>query len=333
MSPFFIDGSRPMQKKNGFTLIELLVVIAIIGILIALLLPAVNAAREAARRTSCANQIRQAALATINYQSAHRCFPSAGRLVQASSTRSHSYAAQILPYIEEEALGQLVRLDYFWTDPLNQIARETPLPFLKCPSQDSFERMYTTLPPSSLEQGDLAVHYKPILGAKDVPDDGSDPCPQPSTARYSLDCSMSSSGGYAATNGIMHHDIIVNSTTIKPCKTRPKDVTDGLSKTFLLGELSWDAGFHRAWIVGREGGFIYGGANLSYTIRTAARTPQRGSPAINVDANDNSFGSKHPGGAHFVFADCSTRFFSENTTLEILKSFATRASGEAIVGE
>jgi prepilin-type N-terminal cleavage/methylation domain-containing protein len=322
-----------MRKKHGFTLIELLVVIAIIGILIALLLPAVNAAREAARRTSCANQIRQAALATINYQSAHKHFPSACKLVRANSTRAHSHVAQILPYIEEEALRQLVKLDYLWTDPENETARETPLPFLKCPSQDSIERMYTPLPPASLEQGDLAVHYKPVLGAKDVPDDGSDPCPQAATARYPLDCTLSSSGGYAATSGIMHHDIIVNSTTIKPCKTKPKDVTDGLSKTFLLGELSWDAGYHRAWLVGREGGLIYGGANMSYTIKTAARNPQPGSPAIDVDANDNSFGSKHPAGAHFVFADCSTRFFSENTALEVLKSFATRANGETNLGD
>jgi hypothetical protein len=115
---------------------------------------------------------------------------------------------------------------------------------------------------------------------------------------------------------------------------QPRHVTDGLSKTFLLGELSWDAQNHHMWIVGGHGTYIYSANNMTYTLTSGARTPQPGSPAQDVPGNDNSFGSKHSGGgAHFSCADGSVRFVSENTGIKILHAFANRADGETLTGE
>jgi prepilin-type N-terminal cleavage/methylation domain-containing protein len=309
-----------LMQRRGFTLVELLVVIAIIGVLVALLLPAVQAAREAARRTSCSNKIRQATLATILFQDSRRHFPSA-----ANHPNDHgaSYVALILPFFEEENVRNLLDFNFEWEDPVNKVGRETPLPLLKCPSQVDPEMIYTHLPsePSVYELSDLGVHFTAVMGAKDDSN-----CP--SQGKYSLLCAGSGSTGHIANNGIMYGD-----GADKPCRTRIKEITDGLSKTFLFGEQSWDAGYHRTWIVGRQGNYIYSGNNLAHTINTGARKPPAGSFAIQVPANDTSFGSNHPGGVHFSHADGSVRFVTENTGLAILQAFASRATGEIISGE
>jgi len=302
------------MRKHGFTLVELLVVIAIIGVLVALLLPAVQAAREAARRATCVNKLRQATLATLNYQDARRHFPPATTRDE-DSANGFSFVTLIMPYMDEESLRQLLKPNMSWGDPANREIGTTPLFFLRCPSQGSTELMYTHWPgeSSSLKESNLSIHYGAVLGAKD-PDQG---CPQ---EPYSIDCSVSGSG-FAANNGIMYVD-----TNKKLSRTKPKEITDGMSKTFLFGEQSWDAGYHRVWIVGRASGFIYSGNNLAYTLNTHMRRNLSGSIVGLV--NDVSFGSKHPGGAHFSKADGSVQFVSEDTADKILWMWASRANGE-----
>src|SRR5690606_16825464 len=157
--------------------------------------------------------------------------------------------------------------------------------------------------------------YTAVMGAKE-----GDDCPAVAPyPQYTLDCT-SNEAGHAANTGIMYSDIRYKTgEPPKLCRTRPKAVTDGLSKTFLYGEQSWDAGYHRAWIVGRAGHYVYSGNNVRYSIHYGAREPQPGTPAVDVGGNDNSFGSKHPGGCHFSNADGSVHFFSENTAVEILQ--------------
>ncbi|HEY2880920.1 MAG TPA: DUF1559 domain-containing protein, partial [Pirellulales bacterium] len=124
---------------RGFTLIELLVVIAIIGVLVALLLPAIQSSREAARRTQCANNMKQIGLAIAGFQTARGVYPSSSTddLFTWDATgalRNHSWASQILQYAEETSLNKLIDYSTSAMLPANQAAAGTLVPMYRCPS-------------------------------------------------------------------------------------------------------------------------------------------------------------------------------------------------------
>ena len=143
--------------KRAFTLVELLVVIAIIGILIALLLPAINAAREAGRRAQCMNNIKQMGLAAINYQEDHGKFPP-GVMVPASETpwtttnSGVNWAIQVLPYTEYNGLYKMVNLTRPMSDSTNAAVRATRIPTMLCPS-DSFYNSKPYMPVQRIAEG------------------------------------------------------------------------------------------------------------------------------------------------------------------------------------
>ncbi|MFO0912885.1 MAG: DUF1559 domain-containing protein [Pirellulales bacterium] len=124
-----------MTRRSAFTLVELLVVIAIIGLLVALLLPAVQAARNAALRISCTNNVRQIGLALHNYSSAHQAFPpgnSTGTGVPAF--KGISAHAHLLPFMEEVAIHNMINFDKAYDDPVNAAALQAQVPSFLCPS-------------------------------------------------------------------------------------------------------------------------------------------------------------------------------------------------------
>ncbi|MDA1180678.1 MAG: DUF1559 domain-containing protein, partial [Planctomycetota bacterium] len=139
--------ARPRRQDHGFTLVELLVVIAVIGVLVALLLPAVQAAREAARRVSCVSNLKQISLSVLNFEAAHAILP-AGYLSNSQSNESvdpttwdrdpgWGWGAQLLPYLEEVALSQQFDLNEpIWSARLAAVIR-TNLPTFLCPSVSS----------------------------------------------------------------------------------------------------------------------------------------------------------------------------------------------------
>ncbi|MBA3480830.1 MAG: DUF1559 domain-containing protein [Pirellulales bacterium] len=345
-----------MTKKTGFTLVELLVVIAIIGVLVALLLPAVQAARESARRIDCRNRLRQVALACLNHHDARGNFPSASAtLVGASGANDPrmgtmlSYVAQVLPYMELTNVHRLINQKRHWDDPENDVARQTPLPMFRCPSQESTDLAYTApIGQSATEElSDLRVHYHGVMGAAP-----SDICPpstvlnsvypantydlagpiSPATGRPQPCCA----GGGSAINGLIvpPSDTLCSSPTTPaaPPEISIKSATDGTSNTFMIGELSWDAGAQRVWLVASasrtyHNSFNYTCKHVAWPLNTAYRALLT-QPANGVVNNEMSFGSRHTDGCHFAMGDASVQFVNQNIELAVLKALASRASAE-----
>jgi prepilin-type N-terminal cleavage/methylation domain-containing protein len=337
---------RADHARGGFTLVELLVVIAIIGVLVALLLPAIQAAREAARRSDCTNRMRQIGLAALNYESAKQTLPPHGDNPTALSAQ-----ARILPFMENKAVHDLVDQTTHWRDQKNSRALQTPLSFYRCPSQEAVEWIdMGNL--SWWTQGDiqanLRTHYVGILGARPGPEDpalpGSGGCGTtvytfPQSTYYQRGCDLdtnpSGSSGGAATNGtIMPHSYF----TIEL-----KKITDGTSNTMMFGECSFMVGLQKPWIVGSTSwgsdaktnawGWIYNAKNIYHPINSKPFTRDPLSPTWDpvVNATNVSLGSLHTAGVNVVYADASVHYLSESIDLEgVYRPLASRESGEVV---
>jgi prepilin-type N-terminal cleavage/methylation domain-containing protein len=162
-----------MSKRAGFTLVELLVVIAIIGILVALLLPAVQMAREAARRSTCENNLKQLGIAVLNFESGNKALPTSGEgKVLGTPTKGfdmHGTFTHLLPYLEQEAVYDNMNLAFVYNNsaaPQNQAAAKTQINSLLCPSH-----AFRQADPLGYGQADyMTIAYtdiSPITGSKD----------------------------------------------------------------------------------------------------------------------------------------------------------------------
>lgn len=289
---------------RAFTLVELLVVIAIIGILIALLLPAVQAAREAARRSQCSNNLKQLGLALHNYHDTYRTFPPAGW----ASGNYLSWHVSVLPFIEQAT--RYDQVNFSATNYLQNLHIATsPIDALLCPSANKMQTLYPGSPAGeSYNDGTTThvtytAHYYGVLGPKG-------PLPQDPARTYSLWTGAPGHGDFA-TQGVL---------TRHACKGF-RDITDGSANTFLLGELSWnDANVYRVFVRGCTSTVSGPAKNAFYTINLV---PYNGS-----NFNDVSFGSEHPGGCQFAVADGSVKFISETIDMALYRAAASRDGGE-----
>jgi prepilin-type N-terminal cleavage/methylation domain-containing protein/prepilin-type processing-associated H-X9-DG protein len=294
---------RRGHPRRGFTLIELLVVIAIIGLLIALLLPAVQQAREAARRTTCRNNIRQLALALHNYHGSHRTFPPGFVIGFANSCvtsirAQSSWSLMILPEVDQAPLhaqlsGVTGRFGTPWYGlPEAEALAQTPLPLFQCPSDTmgglNEKRYVTNFAGASAVTLCGTSNYIAIAGSQ------INVCPP-------------------RQNGVFY----ANS------RTRLADMLDGASTTFLLSERSTD-GSHvgSVWIGPRE---------YFNNATTTTRCDAADGFEIN-GASPFAVASRHEGGVHFAFADGHARFLSENIDGRVYAGLAT-SMGRELVGD
>jgi prepilin-type N-terminal cleavage/methylation domain-containing protein len=343
--------SRPL---HGFTLVELLVVIAIIGILVALLLPAIQAAREAARRSDCSNRLRQLVLAAHNYESSRKKLPSHGDVVYISSLNTWKGAlsaqARLLPYMEEQNLLNLVDQDRHWRDSQNAVAFRTPLTFLRCPSAKQLELTFMNVRDTGRsEENNLKCHYVGIMGARPGPNrDGTvgDGCITGSTGKggggpltwpettYTQNACAPRSGSDGGSGGTA-----VNGVIFPLSRIDLGDITDGTSHTMMFGEMSWDVGPQEPWIVGSTSknttgdfgshGVVYNAKNVRWAINVEPYLEPDGTEKPGrayVPLTETSLGSNHPGGTHIGMSDGSTGFVSADVDVGVLRRMASRKS-------
>ena len=335
-------GATRTSKKRGFTLVELLVVIAIIGILIALLLPAVQAAREAARRIQCSNNLKQIGLAIHNYYSSNNAFPAACR-AQSSTGWGFGWATYILPYGEQTALydeldktgehggsGHQTGLVYGgkcsitgmtfhdYNEYNGRILAGVDIPYLYCPS-------------SPLEQ--FVMKEKEIPGPAGV-----------------------ASSTYVAITGAIDHKTAGNSTggwqgirseggVLLPHKhTAIRDITDGTTNTLMIAEQSGfcidEDGKNQDCRSDYGHGFIMGALPATslddrwYNTATARYRINFNTYNATGVGFHYSFNrpilSAHPGGAQVLMADGSVHFLNEELELQTLYNICNRDDGYTV---
>ena len=318
------------NSVHGFTLIELLVVIAIIGILIALLLPAVQAAREAARRTHCANNFKQVGLTVHNYASAHAGkLPLGCQLLEPgncglpSSVPSYqgpSWELLILPYGEESTLMStydFAKDVYPYSSVENWRIVGQQVNFYLCPSDpQGFELVESTGAYSQSSNPNEDLGKTNVLGVAD--------------SRRS-NCYATPTRPVA---GIYADGVLYTKST-----TRFADVTDGTSSTLLAGETPGlkpgsHEGFNWAlWCVAGTQDGINGPNTIIGATQDLYAATQAGTWWIR---RDGGFGSYHSGGCYFLMVDGSVHFISENISsgnqtppaYSVLQALTTRAGGE-----
>jgi prepilin-type N-terminal cleavage/methylation domain-containing protein/prepilin-type processing-associated H-X9-DG protein len=328
------DGSSTMtRERRAFTLVELLVVIAIIGILVALLLPAVQAAREAARRSQCVNNMKQITLALLQYEGAKKRFPAARKGCDGTSginypgvdctsnkpTPTYDLALQgasalvyLLPYIEEQALFDQFRLDVvsiwnsdttstWYLEPDVKIAIATRPTTYVCPSDGDLPAFaeYKHLVPA--RQNVATCSYANVAGTQGA---------------------LSGALKYA-NDGVFFYNR----------RIKVSEITDGLSHTLFLGEtIQGDLAIgSNLWTNGNR---------LNSTMRVACNPinlppgDKNGICSYLTDAAtgtniaNGAFQSRHSGGANFSYGDGHVTFLQDSIDLTVYKSLATRAGGE-----
>jgi prepilin-type N-terminal cleavage/methylation domain-containing protein/prepilin-type processing-associated H-X9-DG protein len=317
-------------QRSGFTLVELLVVIAIIGILVALLLPAIQAAREAARRAHCAANIKNVSLAVLNYESARKTTPFGMTFDKSFEAKLSTLDAfgpnwiiSILPYLEEQALYDSFDkrpINYVKVGSANYIARGTTIPVLLCPS-DAFNRvMYQGHPASSHGANWARGNYAANAGGSYLAYTETTCQTVPEQCAYSAD-----SAGWLSKKrgGVMGPN----------AAAKLKQVTDGTSKTILVGEIRaglTDKDARGVWALGHAGASLlamYGsggddnGPNAPYALADdvysdVCETPFALEQGMDCDAGTSFYQgtvrSMHKGGAHIAMCDGSVRFIDDD---------------------
>jgi prepilin-type N-terminal cleavage/methylation domain-containing protein/prepilin-type processing-associated H-X9-DG protein len=308
MWSFYFLRKGQAVVRRAFTLVEILVVIAIIGLLVALLLPAVQAARESARRTQCTNNLHQIGIALQNYESAFRCLPP-GYISQFLADGTDTgpgwgWGAFLLGGLEEGALRGLVQFGRPIEDPSNLQARTTQVAAYLCPSD----------------------FLRPTWPA--YQDNGS-------SGAQTLICDIASAN-YVGMYGNAEPGIDGAGLFFRNSHVQIREITDGTAQTIAVGERSHLLG-EATWVGSVTGTLLMPGPNdgvgiyevehgCTMVLGQAGEHSSPGDPAGEPDM----FHSLHPGGVNFVFADAHVSFLSQETDSKVFEALSTRAGGEIV---
>ena len=356
--------------NRGFTLVELLVVIAIIGILVALLLPAIQAAREAARRSQCSNNLHNLALAVLNFENQNKRFPidfdyytTTFRVDLVTGARSGlgpgedplrpqrklsgaGWIVEVLPQLEQQALYDRFRpfaVGASWTathtgmsanDPNLRAAIQVQPPVLLCPSNSQF-----TGP------ADLQWPFSDATNVQGAPANG----PVVAVTCYkgnSGDGAFEFLGGFSMTQppGFWTYNPLINCYSGTNCfgmfwrtsywrgGVKLKEVLDGTSQTLILGEASPEDGNSPAW--SSDGDWATAGIELNWDYMASGACPPGGAVSQSCWAQQRGFRGYHPGGVMFAMVDGSVRFISDSVEHKtVFRALSTKSGSEVITGD
>ncbi len=283
------------KSQKAFTLVELLVVIAIIGILIALLLPAVQAAREAARRCQCTNNLSQVILAIQNYNMSHSVYPPGtidekGPIASQAQGYHHNWISQTLPYIEEVTTFRNIDFSVGVYDEKNNEVRKARLAMFLCPSSAVNFQIDKPSP----------VNLAACQGPTETPID------------------KDNQGVFFLNSHIGY-----------------RDIPDGSSHTIFVGEKNIADDDTLGWMSGTRATLRNAGTliNADTAQRNRGMLPARPEEPKRNELYVGGFSSYHPGGTNFAFGDGSVRFLAETIEPELYQQLANRADGKLILSD
>lgn len=296
-----------MNTKKGFTLVELLVVIAIIGILVGMLLPAVQQVREAARRTQCANQCRQMGLAVMNYESAHMHFPpgwSTNSPMDPLSAPGWGWSAHVLPFLDQGNVAENIDYRTSIEDHDHEVIIQSEMEVFLCPSDPTVDTIVNL--DTHIEHGDHDHDHDHLVAYVGSDDD-----------HHELLVSRSNYSGAFGSNEIEDSPLDGNGIFFANSRVRFGDIRDGSSNTIMIGERLNTLG-PISWVG------VVADVDEPFARIVAITDHAPNDPSMHFE----DFRSGHIGGINVTLADGSTHFVANTIDESAYRAFGSRAGGE-----